>query len=244
MSDIKKSDKWMGRLGMLQSLIVIFAAYMLTGVLIDIQEDLNELAKESLCADSWFGCTEEEEKELNEFVDYMQEKVVVWQAAWGFGVIVGIYFFYASFRLTTGPDHWVPLRGVVSSKVPALNLSDRQFFIYTTVAVSLILFGIGYLETDTVNDLFDKIDEMSETETGEEDRDKSPTSSNGFVVGYCNTAFLFLILIIAYFGRDKPGSEESGTAENMLNLEGDSSDIGNDDSLELAITSEEKTDEE
>ena len=61
MTDIKKSDKWMGRLGMLQSLIVIFAAYMLTGMLIGMQEDLNQIAEES-CADTLFGCTVEEEK--------------------------------------------------------------------------------------------------------------------------------------------------------------------------------------
>ena len=39
MADVKKSDKWMGRLGMLQSIIVIFAAYMLIGVAIDMQDD-------------------------------------------------------------------------------------------------------------------------------------------------------------------------------------------------------------
>ena len=61
MTDIKKSDKWMGRLGMLQSLIVIFAAYMLTGMLIDMQEDFNGAAEET-CADDFFGCSEEEEK--------------------------------------------------------------------------------------------------------------------------------------------------------------------------------------
>ncbi len=206
MTDIKKSDKWMGRLGMLQSIILIFAAYSLTGLLIDMQEDLNDAAEES-CANPFMGCTEEEEKDIKEFVDFMQGKVVVWQAAWAFAFIGAIYVFYVSFRLTSGPGHWVPLRGIVSSKVPALNLSDRQLFIYTIAIISLILFGIGYLEADTLNDLYDKVEELDETETEEEEF--SPTATNGFALGYCNTAFLFLILIIAYFGRDKPETEDS-----------------------------------
>ena len=214
MTDIKKSDKWMGRLGMLQSLIVIFAAYMLTGMLIGMQEDLNQIAEES-CADTLFGCTVEEEEKIEGFIDFMQEKVVLWQAAWAFGIIAGIYFFYASFRLSTGPDHWVPLRGVVSSKVPALNLSDRQFFIYTTVAVSLLLFGIGYFEADVLNDLYDELNDAFEADL-DEDYESSPTTTNGFVMGYCNTAFLFLILIIAYFGRDKPETEDSEAKPDEL----------------------------
>ena len=238
MPDIKKSDKWMGRLGMLQSIIVIFAAYMLTGILIDIQEDLNQIAEES-CADTYFGCTVEEEEEIEEFIDFLQEKVVLWQTAWAFAIIAGIYFFYASFRLSTGPDHWVPLRGVVSSKVPALSLSDRQLFIYTIVAVSLLLFGIGYFETDIVNDIYEEINDLFETD---EDYDDSPNSSNGFVIGYCNTAFLFLTLIIAYFGRDKPETEDSEAKPDELL----STETGEEQEGNLATTDEnvDKPDEE
>ena len=239
MADIKKSDKWMGRLGMLQSLILIFSAYALTEMLIDMQEDFNGAAEET-CADAIYGCTEEEEKKIGEFIDFLQAKIVVWQAAWGFAFVAAIYFFYVSFRLTTGPDHWVPLRGVVSSKVPALNLSDRQLFIYTTVAVSLILFGIGYFESDTVNEVFDKIDELSGTES--DDEPPSLTTTNGFVVGYSNTAFLFLILIIAYFGRDKTETVDSEAKPDELL----STETGDEHEGNLATTDEnvDKPDEE
>ena len=241
MSDIKKSDKWMGRLGILQALFLLFVSYSIIGIVIDLQDEFNDLAEETVCS-PWAGCSVEEEKELSDFVDLIQGKIVMWQAAWGFVFFVGLYFFYISFRLGTGKDRWVPFRGLVSSKVPALKLSDRQLFIYTVLATSLILFIVGFIEASGINAI---IDEINEFDSDVDDIEKQDFATvNGSVVGYCNTAFLFLILIIAFFSRDKPGIEESKTAENMLNLEGDSSDIGNDDSLELAITSEEKTDEE
>ena len=240
MVDIKKSDKWMGRLGMLQALFLLFVSYSLIGIAIDLQDDFNDLAEEAICS-PWAGCSAEEEKELLDLVDLIQGKIVMWQAVWGFVFFVGFYFFYVSFRLGTGADRWVPFRGVVSSRVPALHLADRQLFIYTVLATSLILFLVGFVETSGINAI---VDELNEYDSDEEAAKQDLATVNGSVVGYCNTAFLFLILIIAFFSRDKPGVDDSDTAENMSNLEGDSSNIGNDDSLELAITSEEKTDEE
>jgi len=242
MADVKKSDKWMGRLGMLQALFLLFCAYFLIGLAIDIQEDVLNDAENNICP-PWTVCTAEEKEDIRDIVDFVQHEVAIWQAAWGFVFLVGVYFFYVSFRLVTGPDHWVPFRGIVSSKVPALNLSDRQLFIFTVLATTLILFVVGYLEFLGLSAMIDKINEMDSADDEIEEID-NPWTMNGSVVGYCNTAFLFLILIIAFFSRDKPGVDDSDTAENMSNLEGDSSNIGNDDSLELAITSEEKTDEE
>ena len=243
MADVKKSDKWMGRLGMLQALFLLFCAYFLIGLAIDIQEDVLSDAENNICP-PWSVCTAEEKEDIRDIVDFVQHEVAIWQAAWGFVFLVGVYFFYVSFRLVTGPNHWVPLRGVLSSKVPSLKLGDRQLFIFTVLATTFILFLVGYLEFLGLRAMIDKVNGMELADGDEIEQINNPFGMNGSVLGFCNTAFLFLILIIAYFGRDKPESEESGTAENMLNLEVDSSDIGNDDSLELAITSEEKTDKE
>ena len=243
MADVKKSDKWMGRLGMLQSIIVIFAAYMLIGVAIDMQDDFLGDAENRVCP-PWYVCTAEEKEELRDLVDFVQHEVVIWQVAWSFVFLLGVYFFYVSFRLVTGPNHWVPLRGVLSSKVPSLKLGDRPLFIFTVLATTFILFLVGYLEFLGLRAMIDKANGMELADGDEIEQINNPFGMNGSVLGFCNTAFLFLILIIAFFSRDKPGVDDSDTAENMSNLEGDSSNIGNDDSLELAITSEEKTDEE
>ena len=243
MVDVKRSDKWMGRLGILQSLIVLFCAYSLIGVAIDMQDDFLGDAENRICP-PWYACTAEEKEELRDLVDFVQHEVVIWQVAWSSVFLLGVYFFYVSFRLVTGPDHWVPLRGVLSSKVPALKLGDRQLFIFTVLAITFVLFLVGYLEFLGLRAMIDKVNGMELADGEEIEQVNNPFGANGSVLGFCNTAFLFLILIIAFFSRDKPGAEESDTAENMLNLEEDSSDIGNDDSLELAITSEEKTDEE
>ena len=211
MGNIKKSNKWMGRLGIIQALILIFLSYSLIGVVIGLQENFNNMADET-CADSFFGCTEEEEEKINEFMNFAQDKVIIWQAAWGFVFVVGFYFLYISFRLMTGTDL---LRGVVSSKVPNFNLSDRHLFVYTVIAVTLILFLVGFVEAYGINAILEEIDKLS---SNDEDSEKfNVVTANGSVLGYCNTTFLFLILIIAFFTRDKPRSKDFDSEENMIN---------------------------
>ena len=238
MADVKKSDKWMGRLGILQALILLFASYSLIGAVISFQEDANGMADET-CADSFFGCTEEEEKEINDFIDFVQGKIIMWQVAWGFVFFVGLYFLYVSFRLMTGTDIF---RGVVSSKVPEFNFSDRQFFVYTVIAVSLILFSVGFVEASGINAVLEEIEKMDSN--GEEIEKQDVATVNGSVIGYCNTAFLFLILIIAFFTRDKPGSDEFDSEENIITSEDDNLNINNTDNLEAINMSEEQADED
>ena len=238
MSDIKKSDKWMGRLGILQALILLFASYSIIGAVISFQEDANIMADET-CTNVMFGCTEDEEKEIKDFMDFVQGKIIIWQVAWGFVFFVGLYFLYVSFRLMTGTDIF---RGVVSSKVPEFNFSDRQFFVYTVIAVSLILFSVGFVEASGINAVLEEIEKLDSD--GEEIEKQDVATVNGSVIGYCNTTFLFLILIIAFFTRDKPGSDEFDSEENIITSEDDNPNINNTDNLEAINMSEEQADED
>ena len=237
MANVKKSDKWMGRLGILQALILLFASYSLINAVISFQEEANTLADET-CT-NMFGCTEDEEKEINDFMDFVQGKILIWQVAWGFVFFVGLYFLYVSFRLMTGTDIF---RGVVSSKVPEFNLSDRQFFVYTVIAVSLILFSVGFVEASGINAVLERIEGLGSD--GEELEKQDLATVNGSVIGYCNTTFLFLILIIAFFTRDKPGSDEFDSEENIINSEDDNSNVNNDDTLDSIDIKKEQVDED
>jgi len=67
---------------------------------------------------------------------------------------------------------------------------------------------------------------------------------NGSVIGYCNTAFLFLILLIAFFTRDKPGSDEFDSEENIITSEDDNSNVNNDDTLDSIDMTKEQVDED
>tara|TARA_Y100000588_G_scaffold52068_1_gene48978 strand:+ start:437 stop:1144 length:708 start_codon:yes stop_codon:yes gene_type:complete len=235
MSDIKKSDKWIGGLGILQALLLIYSSYYLVGLVIDLQEDYNDMADES-CADLFFGCTEEEQEEIDNFMDFVQGKVIIWQAAWGFVFVVALYFLYVSFRLMTKTDVF---RGMLYSKVPDFKLGDRQLFVYTVIVVTLILFLVGFVEAHGINEILKEIDKLSSD--GEEIEKFSATTANGSVLGYCNTTFLFLILLIAFFTRDKP---ESDSEENIITSEQDNSNINNTDNLEAINMSEEQADED
>ena len=231
MGDVKKSDKWMGRLGIIQAILLLFVSYHLVNGAIDLQEENNKLVRDE---DTFSG------KEINDFMDFVQGKVIIWQAAWAFVFIVGIYFLYVSFRLMTGTDI---LRGVVYSKVPNFELGDRQFFVYTVIAVSLILFSVGFVETSVViNAVIDEYEKMNSD--GEIIEKQDFATVNGSVIGYCNTAFLFLILLIAFFTRDKPGSDEFDSEENIITSEDDNSNVNNDDTLDSIDMTKEQVDED
>ena len=220
----------MGRLGIIQAILLLFVSYHLVAGAIDLQEENNKLVRDE---NTFSG------KEINDFMDFVQGKVIIWQAAWAFVFIVGIYFLYVSFRLMTGTDI---LRGVVSSKVPIFDFGDRQFFIYTVIAVSLILFSVGFVEAHGINEVYRKIYGLEDLKEGTEEQRYA--TANGSVIGYCNTAFLFLILLMAFFTRDKPGSDEFDSEENIITSEDDNSNVNNDDTLDSIDMTKEQVDED
>jgi len=235
MTDIKKSDRVLGILGILQSLIIIGISYLLVGMLIELQEDFNFMAEEAQDCDFLYGCTEEQEAELEEFVDFVQSKVIIWQALWAFSIFTGIALTVVAIRLANGAN--------ILATVLLPN-ENRRLFFYTLALICLFLFVIGYWEETITIEIAEKVNEMGDEETIDEEEYERSWTSNGFAVGYCHTAFLFIVCIIAFFTRDKPRTDESDIGVNMLNPEDDSLDIDNEDSLESAITSEGKSDEE
>ncbi|SVD04021.1 uncharacterized protein METZ01_LOCUS356875, partial [marine metagenome] len=135
MPDIKKSDRVLGILGVLQSLIIIGLSYLLVGMLIEMQGDFNFMAEEAQDCDFLYGCTEEQEVELEEFLDFIQSKVIVWQSLWAFSIFTGIALTVVAIRLATGAN--------ILATVLLPN-ENRRLFFYTLAISCLFLFTIGY----------------------------------------------------------------------------------------------------
>ena len=197
MSEIKTSDKVMGTFGILFSFIIIAFALLMVSRLILLQEDYNTLADET-CADSFFGCTAEEEEAIDEFMDSVQSKVVIWQTMWGLVFFSGLYLTYASFRLSMGINLF---RGLIFPEEHPMHVDDRRYFIFTLIGVILISFGVGFGEMAIENGFYDDLDELAGVEL---ERDTNTiTESNGGITGSCTTVFLFLMLIISFFTRGR-----------------------------------------
>ena len=236
MSEIKKSDRWMGTFGILFSFVVIGWSLFMVSVLIDIQGQFNDLAEET-CSDSLFGCTEEEEKEIDDFMDSIQSKVVIWQTLWSLVVFSGFYLTYASLRLSMGINLF---RGLIFPEEHPMHVDDRRYFIFTLIGVILITFGVGFGEVAIENGFYDDLDELA----GEElERDTNTlTESNGGITGSCTTVFLFLMLIIAFFTRG-PGKTEDLPFIEATQSDGDT-ETSIDDLLGTTDTTEEQADED
>ena len=125
MSNIKTSDQVMGIFGILFSLIILLFGVWMVSLLIEGQETFNELADESC---GTFGCTAEEEKEIDEFMESVQSKVIIWQTLWGFAVMSSVYLMYTSFRLASGTNL---CRGLLIPEGHSMYVGDRSFFLYT-----------------------------------------------------------------------------------------------------------------
>jgi hypothetical protein len=203
MSSIKRSDKVIGSFGLLYILVY----FLLTGIqimmLIGLQEDFNKIAQ-----DSCNFCTAEEEADIDGFIDYVQNQVVIWQVLWGFAMVFGFFALYVSIRLSEG------INFLRASIMPD---NDRGLFIWTFSILTLFLFALGAYEASSLNALVDEAVIITGNEGDGEDFPWSDTG--GAMTGFCNTAFLFLILIIAFFTRGPPSSKPEETKENNSGLE-------------------------
>jgi len=189
------------------------------------------------CSDSFFGCTAEEEEAIDEFMESVQSKVVIWQTMWSLVIFSGLYLTYASLRLSMGINLF---RGLIFPEEHPMHVDDRRYFIFTLIGVILISFGVGFGEIAIENGFYDDLDELA----GEElERDTNTlTESNGGITGSCTTVFLFLILIIAFFTRG-PGKTEELPFIEATQSDGDT-ETSIDDLLGTTNTTEEQTDEE
>jgi len=238
MSNIKTSDQVMGTLGILFSLIIILFGVWMVSLLIDIQGQFNDLADET-CADSFFGCTAEEEEEINDFMDSIQSKVVIWQTLWSLVVFSGFYLAYASLRLSMGVN-W--FRGLIFPEGHPMHVDDRRYFIFTLIGVILLSFSVGFGEIAIENGFYDDIDELAGDGSKIERDTNTIFESNGGISGSCTSVFLFLILIIAFFTRG-PGKTEELPFIEATQSDGDT-ETSIDDLLGTTNTTEEQTDEE
>ena len=238
MSEIKKSDRWMGTFGILFSFIVIGWSLLMVSVLIDIQGQFNDLAEET-CADSLFGCTEEEEKEIEDFMDGVQSKVVIWQTLWSLVVFGGFYLTYVSLRLAMGINLF---RGLIFPEEHPMHVDDRRYFIFTLIGVILLTFSVGFGEIAIENGFYDDIDELADDGSKIERDTNTIFESNGGITGSCTSVFLFLMLLIAFFTKGPAKVDERPSTEASL-LDG-GSETSIDDLLGTTDTTEEQTDEE
>ena len=238
MSEIKKSDQWMGTFGILFSFLVIGQSLIMVSVLIDVQGQFNELAEET-CADSLFGCTAEEEEEIDEFMDSVQSKVVIWQTLWSVVVFGGFYLTYVSLRLGMGINLF---RGLIFPEEHPMHVDDRRYFIFTLIGVILLTFSVGFGEIAIENGFYDDIDELADDGSKIERDTNTIFQSGGGIAGSCTSVFLFLILIIAFFTRG-PGKTEELPFIEATQSDGDT-ETSIDDLLGTTNTTEEQTDEE
>lgn len=238
MSEIKKSDRWMGTLGILFSFIVIGWSLIMVSVLIDIQGEFNDLAEET-CADSFFGCTEEEEKEIEDFMDSIQSKVVIWQTLWSLVVFGGFYLTYVSLRLSMGINLF---RGLIFPEKHPMHVDDRRYFIFTLIGVILLTFGVGFGEIAIENGFYDDIDELADDGSKVERDTNTIFESNGGIAGSCTSVFLFMILLIAFFTKGPAKADEMSSTGATLSDGGSETSI--DDLLGTTDTTEEQTDED
>ncbi len=238
MSDIKKSDKWIGTFGLLFSFIVIGWALFMVSLLIVLQETFNDLAEDT-CSDALFGCTEEEQKDIDDFMDSVQSKVVIWQTMWSFVVFSGFYLAYASLRLSMGINLF---RGLIFPEGHSMHVGDRRYFIFTLIGVILVSFGVGFGEVAIENGFYDDIDELADDGSKVERDTNTLLESNGGITGSCTTVFLFLMLIIAFFTRG-PGKAEDLPFIEAAQSDGDT-ETSIDDLLGTTDTTEEQTDED
>jgi hypothetical protein len=238
MSEIKKSDQWMGAFGILFSFLVIGHSIIMVSVLIDVQGQFNDLAEDT-CADSLFGCTAEEEEEIEEFMDSIQSKVVIWQTLWSLVVFSGFYLAYASLRLSMGLN-W--FRGLIFPEGHPMHVDDRRYFIFTLIGVILLTFSVGFGEIAIENGFYDDIDELADDGSKIERDTNTIFESNGGISGSCTSVFLFLILIIAFFTKGPAKTDEIPFTEATQSDGGPETSI--DDLLGTTDTTEEQTDED
>ena len=241
MSNIKRSDQVMGTFGILFSLILILFGIWMVSLLIEGQQDFNDLADET-CADSFFGCTAEEEEEIDEFMEKVQSKVVIWQTLWAFAVVSSFYLTYTSFRLASGTNLF---RGLMIPEGHTMYVGDRSFFVYSLIAVTVVFFGVGLGEVMLTDGFYDDINDLGDGEETITEEDRSSNTlmnSNGGISGSCTSVFLFLILIIAFFTRG-PGKTEELPFIEATRSDGDT-ETSIDDLLGITNTTEEQTDEE
>ena len=236
MGDIKTSDQVMGTFGILFSIIILLFGVWMVTLLIDLQETFNDLAEET-CSDSFFGCTEEEQKDIDDFMDSVQSKVVIWQTLWSLVVFSGLYLSYASLRLSMGINLF---RGLIFPEGHSMHVDDRRYFIFTLIGVILVAFSVGFGEVAIENGFYDDIDELADDGSKVERDTNTLLESNGGITGSCTSVFLFLILIISFFTRG------NGQMDELPSSEATSSDAGTnlDELLGTTGKTEEQTDEE
>jgi len=213
MTDIKKSDRLIGFLGILQALILLWFAQLVIEDAIALQESTNEVKAEIVAE---FDCESEYSDpdcdkvlaDFNGWVDGVQSDIVIWQALYAFVGIVGVLFLLISFRLMTGTE--MLLNSLFTNQ-------NRSLFFYSTLFIIVLGYAIGMFEAHMLNSMMSEMYNMFEKweiDLGKKPEKIGALDNNAAFIVYGNAIFLLLNGLIGLLTRGPiNGAETAVPAE-------------------------------
>ena len=173
----KKSDKFIGVLGILQGVVIIGISVWLVLLISDVQLILEEFAEEfDECDKGTTAC--------GNWIDGMNSTMMTWKVLHGIGIALGIALIFFSAKMFTADEG-----------------RRKAFFIALGGAV-VFFFIVGYVEYTMYNSMMEDTEEF----TDEEQESMGLWESNGMVQFFSNTCcFLFvgLLALLTMGKKDK-----------------------------------------
>ncbi len=173
----KKSDKFIGVLGILQGIAIIGISVWLVLLISDVQLLLEEFAEEfDECDKGTTAC--------GNWIDGMNSTMMTWKGPHGVGIAVGIALIFFSAKMFTA------------------NEGRRKAFFIALGGAVVFFFIVGYVEYTMYNSLMEDTEEF----TDEEQESMGLWETNGMVQFFSNICcFLFvgLLALLTMGKKDK-----------------------------------------
>ena len=173
----KKSDKFIGVLGILQGIAIIGISVWLVLLISDVQLLLEEFAEEfDECDKGTTAC--------GNWIDGMNSTMMTWKVLHGVGIAVGIALIFFSAKMFTA------------------NEGRRKAFFIALGGAVVFFFIVGYVEYTMYNSLMEDTEEF----TDEEQESMGLWETNGMVQFFSNICcFLFvgLLALLTMGKKDK-----------------------------------------
>ena len=163
----KKSDKFIGVLGILQGIVIIGISVWLVLLISDVQLLLEEFAEE-------FDECDKGTTTCGNWIDGMNSTMMTWKVLHGIGIAVGVALIFFSVKMFT------------------LNEGRRKAFFIALGGAVAFFFIVGYMEYTMYNSMMEDTEEF----TDEEQETMGLWETNGMIQFFSNTCcFLFVGLL-------------------------------------------------
>ncbi len=182
----KKSDKFIGVLGILQGVVIIGISVWLILLISDVQLLLEEFTEEfDECDKGTTAC--------GNWIDGMNSTMMTWKVLHGIGIAIGVALIFFSAKMFTA------------------NEGRRKAFFIALGGAVAFFFIVGYVEYTMYNSMMEDTEEF----TDEEQESLGLWESNGMVQFFSNTCCLVFVGLLALFTRGKKDQQTVVVQQQM-----------------------------